>query len=408
MVRKQIERIEISRQISESAEHLKSKKYSKYTINNHFSVWKRFKQYAESKGAVYFSEALVAGFLTDNYEVTDGIQLKKKQVNAIRSMRILCDVFQCGVVSIRVKRRIYNAPSQFEEVFDSFLNFRRKQGYSLRTEQATQLYLERFGLYLDTVGVKCFADVSPFHLNGFVNSQFESGMTKSTVGNTLSILWGLFTFAAGKYHAVNLGQSMPKSGYRRNRPLPSTYSADEVKRLLKVVDRARPIGKRDYAILLLAAKLGIRTGDICNLQFSHFKWEDSRLEFVQGKTDKLLVLPILHEVGEAVIDYLKHGRPETESNHIFVRHQAPFIPFSLKSMNLLVKKHVLDAGIHVGNRKIGLHSLRHSLASSLLQENTPLPIISEVLGHTNTNTTRVYLKIDATQLKKCALGVPSL
>jgi len=256
--------------------------------------------------------------------------------------------------------------------------------------------------------VEHFSEISSAHLTGFVDSQYAASVTKASMCGALSVLGRLFDFAAEKYHPENLSRVMPKSGYRRNRPLPSVYSREEVHRLLKAVDRGLAIGKRDYAILLLASKLGLRMGDICALRFGNFTWERNQIEIIQGKTGSPLVLPILPEVGEAIIDYLKEGRPMTDSAHIFIRHMSPFTEFSPRGMGLIVKKHLLNAGIKVANRKAGLHSLRHSLASALLKENTPLPIISEILGHTRTNTTRVYLKIGIDQLKRCALEVPAL
>lgn len=151
----------------------------------------------------------------------------------------------------------------------------------------------------------------------------------------------------------------------------------------------------------------MRAGDICSLSFKNLKWEHNEIELIQEKTQEKILLPLLPEVGSAIIDYLKYGRPITESATIFLRHTCPITPLTPPTLHSIVSQYLRLAGIKVPDgKKHGPHALRHSLASALLEENTPLPIISEVLGHTTTNTTSIYLKIDVNHLRRCALDVP--
>jgi site-specific recombinase XerD len=115
-------------------------------------------------------------------------------------------------------------------------------------------------------------------------------------------------------------------------------------------------------------------------------------------------LPLVPDVGWAVIDYLKYGRPKVDSPHIFVRHLAPFHPFSADDhLNQLIKTYMVKAHIKVSNKRRGMHSLRHTMASVLLEKNTPLPVISDIIGHLDTNSTSVYLKVDMERLSECPL-----
>ncbi len=119
------------------------------------------------------------------------------------------------------------------------------------------------------------------------------------------------------------------------------------------------------------------------------------------------ILPLLKQVGECIVDYLKHGRPEIDSNFIFLKHSAPYSPLSAAALHPIMKKYRQIAKIpNIPRRKAGLHALRHSLATNLLENNTPLPIISEILGHQKTDTTRIYTKVDISSLRTCALEVP--
>jgi len=188
--------------------------------------------------------------------------------------------------------------------------------------------------------------------------------------------------------------------------LPSVWSKEDTDKLLSSIDLGNPTGKRDYAILLLAARLGLRVSDIRNLQLNELNWENSTIDIVQTKTKEPLSLPLLDDVGWAIIDYLKNGRPITSSKNVFVRHLAPFEAFG-DNDNLyhIMAKHVSKAGIKPSGERSGIHTLRNSLATELLQKETPLYAISGILGHKKTETTRHYLRVDIEGLRKCALDV---
>jgi len=178
-------------------------------------------------------------------------------------------------------------------------------------------------------------------------------------------------------------------------------------RLLKLVDRKNPIGKRDYAILLIAAKLGLRTSEVKDLQLKDLNWEANKIKIIQVKTARIQNLFILEDVGFVIIDYLKNGRPNVKNNNLFLKHVPLFYSLSKVGIYDIVQKYFQRANIKIPKgKKHGFHSLRHSLASQLLENNTPVPVMSEVLGHLNSNTTGVYLKVDIKKLCTCSLEVP--
>jgi integrase len=183
------------------------------------------------------------------------------------------------------------------------------------------------------------------------------------------------------------------------------WTQDDVLKLIRAIDRGNPAGKRDYAIILLVTRLGLRTIDIKRLMLSNLKWQDNRIELVQSKTATAVNLPLLPDVGWAIIDYLKNGRPKVDSPYVFLRHLAPLEPFSDEDrLHQIIIKYMKLAKIPVSPpKKKGMHSLRHTLASRLLAENTPLPVISDILGHISSDSTAVYLKVDISKLRECAL-----
>lgn len=165
--------------------------------------------------------------------------------------------------------------------------------------------------------------------------------------------------------------------------IPSAWKLDEIKAMLSAIDRNSPIGKRDYAMILLACVLGLRIGDIKNLRFQNFNWEDKKLSLIQHKTHEPLTLPIPEAVGWAVIDYIKNGRPQYyETDQVFLKHMPPFDPIGNENhMQQQLVRYMRKAGIDQRTKKhSGFHSLRHSAGSMLLEMETPLSVIADILG----------------------------
>jgi len=187
-------------------------------------------------------------------------------------------------------------------------------------------------------------------------------------------------------------------------PVSRVWTKEELTKLIGAIDRANPKGKRDYAIILIACRLGLRCRDIKNLRMTDFHWAEKKLCFVQSKTRQPMELPLVSDVGWAVIDYLKYGRPKVDSDYIFVRHMAPFLPFSEEDhLEQLILAYMEKAHIQRLKKRRGMHSLRHTMASVLLEKETPLPVISDIIGHLDTNSTAIYLKVDMERLAQCPL-----
>jgi len=202
----------------------------------------------------------------------------------------------------------------------------------------------------------------------------------------------------------DLSTELPKIRVPRDATIPSVWGQELLVRLLGAVDRSSPKGKRDYAILLLACRLGLRAGDIRTLRLDDLRWEDSTIEITQAKTCTPLTLPLTNEVGEALIDYLKSGRPQTTHREVFLKVKPPFEPFTGNNLHHIVTYWRLLSGITFrSSQKRGIHSLRHTLATRLLEKGTPLTTIAEILGHTSLESTRIYAKADVEALRGVAL-----
>jgi site-specific recombinase XerD len=203
----------------------------------------------------------------------------------------------------------------------------------------------------------------------------------------------------------DLSAALPKIRVPRDAAIPSVWEHELVIRRLGAVDRSSAKGKRDYAILLLACRLGLRAGDIRTLKLDQLHWDDSTLDFTQAKTGLPLILPLTTAVGEALIDYLKSGRPATAHREVFLKVNPPFDPFTADcNLHHIISYWRRLAGIKFRTaQKRGLHSLRHTLATRLLEKGTPFTTIAEILGHTSLESTRIYAKADVEALRSVAL-----
>ena len=154
---------------------------------------------------------------------------------------------------------------------------------------------------------------------------------------------------------------------RKQARIPSVWDPADVAKILEAVDRGNPCGKRDYAIILLVARLGLRGIDVKRLEFSDFDWLGNRLSVAQVKTGHRVQLPLLKDVGWAVIDYIRAGRPASDCPQVFLRHTAPAGPFSEQDhLHQILVKHARAAHVPVSEkRRHGMHSLRHTLATRL-------------------------------------------
>jgi integrase len=203
----------------------------------------------------------------------------------------------------------------------------------------------------------------------------------------------------------DLSAELPKIRVRKDATIPSVWDPELLVRLLGAVDRSSVKGKRDYAILLLACRLGLRAGDIRTLKLDNLRWEESTIEITQAKTGTPLSLPLTNEVGEALIDYLKSGRPETTHREVFLKVCPPFDPFTGndKLYHIVTYWRRLAGIAFRSPQRRGIHSLRHSLATRLLEKGTPFTTIAGILGHTSLESTRIYAKADVEALRGVAL-----
>lgn len=190
--------------------------------------------------------------------------------------------------------------------------------------------------------------------------------------------------------------------------IPSTLRPQDVRRALAALKQDRsPTGRRDYAIWMLLTTYGLRGGEIKALQLSDIDWRHERLRIRHGKTGAYSELPLLAKPANALLDYLRHGRPATDERTVFLRAQAPYRPFCYTTpLHGVVSRRLAAAGV-VPAGKHGSHALRHARAVSLLRGGVSLKVIGDVLGHRSEQSTAAYLKLATEDLRSVALDLPA-
>jgi integrase/recombinase XerD len=203
---------------------------------------------------------------------------------------------------------------------------------------------------------------------------------------------------------LDLAAAVPRVANWSMSSIPRAIAPDQVRRLLAQINRGTAVGRRDYAILLLLARLGLRSGEVAFLELEAIDWEAGSLR-VQGKAGRRIQLPLPADVGRAIVAYLRHGRPHSTSRRVFLRARAPIRGFlTACAVGTIVRHALLRAGIDSPTK--GAHQFRHGLATEMLRQGASLSEIGELLGHRSPETTKIYTKVDLDALRTLALPWP--
>jgi integrase/recombinase XerD len=245
--------------------------------------------------------------------------------------------------------------------------------------------------------------LSAGEVTAFVVAQCGSGGRSGASAKTLtSGLRALLRFLhlSGRV-PVPLAQTVPSAAGWRLSSLPRTLEAEQVERLLSSCDHSTVVGRRDHAILVLLARLGLRACEVARLCLDDINWRDGEVT-IRGKGATSERLPLPHEAGEAVVSYLRDGRPRVDCREVFVTVHAPLRPLSPAAV-VGVVGYACD---RAGMQRVGPHRLRHTLACDLLRAGTPLAQIAPILRHASIATTAIYAKVDRDALRALARPWP--
>jgi site-specific recombinase XerD len=368
-------------------------------------LWNRIRKYMDSRKIKFLDTTICNDFLKSEYVNRDFKDLTKRDRDTVKAVEVLIEYINTGTIIPKKEITVFNG--SVGGLMTQYLAYKASLRLAKHTLDGYEQHLFRFLVFLNgkditeikAVNQLCFL----LYLKG-IDTRYST-----LAHRAIQVLRDFFKYLYNEgFLDTDVSGFIPKDNYKKQPKLPSMYKKEEVETLINSVDRSSRVGKRNYAIIQLAARLGLRASDIRNLKFKDLHWDRNVLRIKQFKTDNLLELPLLPEVGNAIIDYMKYGRAVSDDPHVFLLARSPFTPMCSSGVGTTIQNVFASTGIDTSNRKHGPHALRHSLAGFLLENRTTLPVISEVLGHEKTESTRFYLRVDVTSLKQCALDVPAV
>jgi integrase len=379
--------------------------YKDSTLIWYRGCWRRLERFFAARGVEEFSLDLAmawvdaaCGFFAKERVGT----LKPNDIYLFRVAQMLGDYAVHGAVLRRYSRTVSKLAGEGADAVVRFQVWLRAADRAVSTVRVYGTVAGEFVAFTGTRGglARCNAGT----VEAFVATL--AGYQVKTVEQKLCAVRSFLRFAsADGLIEPALLDAVPAVRSSKQVRVPSVWDPGDVARILDAVDRGNPCGKRDYAIILLVTRLGLRGVDVRRLEFADFDWPGNRLSVAQAKTGHRVQLPLLKEIGWAVIDYIRHGRPVSDCPQVFLRHLAPIGPFSGQDhLHQILVKHARAAHVRVSEkRRHGMHSLRHTLATRLMEDGTPIEQIADILGHQSVQSTGVYLKSSLGLLTKCAL-----
>ncbi len=385
--------------------------YHPSTIKSYRNVFDDFIKYSNERGKKSYEEVLAieyAGMITGKelkeLALPEGYDIK--YVVLLRSLRILGEYSRSQTFTPRFKKFFepFTGNAYWNNIYTSFMDYLKNDcDYADSSITHKELTVRLVIHILIQRNIQSLDEVSREAVECIV-SQFIHDAPKSVTHRTGEMKQFFQYCFDHNLSNENLSYYIPALSAAHQSKIPASWTAEEAKQLLDSIDRSSRSGKRDYAILLIACRLGLRAVDLADLELSDFKWEAKTITVRQKKTRNTITLPLLNDIGWAVIDYIRNSRPETEDSRLFIRIKAPFTGMESGAFTSIFVKRMHDAGLKVKRgEKCGIHSLRHTLGSLMLEKETPLAVISQVLGHKSIQSTEVYLHINMAGLTECPI-----
>lgn len=376
-------------------EMLQAKSYTEGTLNNYRRTLTILESYMKDKEIDMYTPVVGTVFVIDYLsEHNLGIS-RQKAIGTI--VNRLTDYYNGTDYATLRKQAITPLLGNYEDLLKSYLSYCRKNGNKEGTIIAKRSFCSQFFMYLSDLGCQ---ELSKWN---------SSYICKACVKVQNKDVWAvirMFLKYMNLSGLVDTDYSTLIPHYKKATIIPVTYSENEIHRFETAIDRTTAIGKRDYAMLLLATRLGMRSGDIAKLSLDEVNFDQDIIHLIQEKNSQPLELPMLPEIKEALNEYIENGRPRVDENYVFLRMNAPFQRITTSALRFATTRYFRKAGVDISSKKHGPHTFRSSLASSMVNDGIPYDVVRSILGHTDPDAIKHYAKLDIERLRECAIEVP--
>lgn len=367
--------------------------------------------YYTERGACFYDPAITGEFLSAHEDRYKAGEISYSYLNSLRqTIRRLNEFYLTGTLRADATRKgtRYILGGNNMRLIDLFVFSR---GYRENTRDDAVWTVRKYLHHFESQGHKSLETVTIEDVRQFI--------LKTAAEVRPSTLHDIFLYLRHFHiYLKESGENAPDCedlfSYKiyREMPIQGYVTDDELERILDVIDSSTEVGKRNRAIILLAATTGLRACDIVRLKLTDIDWRKGEIQLTQSKTGRPVYLPLMQETGLALQDYILNARPLSDCPEVFLRCSAPKTAITdASSIGTMFKDYEQRAGIE--RRAFdgkGFHGLRRRLAKKLLVTGTSLPVIAQILGHENVQSARQYLALDTNNLMECALdfsGIPT-
>lgn len=378
-------------------EELQLKGYGKETLNNYRRIFKNLTLYMQLIEVSKYSSKIGKAFVEDYISTHEISAPFQKTISTVIGR--LSDHCEGREYSPQRQKPSVELPENHMVLLEDYLSFCKQDGNRYQTIKGKRKFCGDFLAFLMTLECNDIRDINSTQICKAC-LMFHNKDAWAVIRMFLKYLY--------KKNVIKYDYSTLVPHYTRPFIVPATYSENEILRFERAIDQSSNIGIRDYAMLLLATRLGMRSGDIAGLTFDALDFDGNSIHIVQEKTLQPQELPLLPEIKDAIMHYIENARPTVnDKGRIFLRQNAPYQGITTSAIRFAATRYFQKAGIDISNKKHGLHTFRSSLASSMVNDQVPYDVVRKVLGHTHPNAIKNYAKVDIERLREYAIAVPA-
>lgn len=369
--------------------------YTERTIGEKKWIWFKIAGRHEEQGESSYNGDIVAQFVQESEQRYENGEINRIYYRFLtKTATYLTEMHDTGTVNF-AQRLIPKLPDYYENVLAGIL---QNKSWGEKARRSVWPFAKAYFGWLHSEGHRDLSDVDESVVRKYL-IDCSSRMVGSSLDTTKRALKKLCAYlfeiglGAGTYENL-LSFSVP-TAKKIKRPIPHS----EIAATLDMIDATTAEGKRDYAMILLAAVTGLRAVDIVNLKLPDIDWRNGEIKITQSKTEESLALPLTTDVGMAIRDYILNGRPKSNLSSVFLRTNAPIREISHGILYGQFNGYRAKAGLP----KCSFHGLRRALGSNMVISGTPVTTVAQVLGHSEIDSTKQYISLDTVHLKECAL-----
>ena len=377
---------------------------SESTIGQYRHAWMAIRRYFQKHNSIDYDEKILQCFIREiGYHRFDGSMKEWKWKINRKAANVLIEVANTGQFHwTLIKPSILCATMEIQSIRDHYISTVKHRNLSKSTIYLHDYVFRKFMAFLEINTANDLFHLSPKNVQGAIIS-FAGICNRRSIATILPIVRSLLTFIYESGYVQRDLSGIVINGFVQRGSVAGYITMEEEALLIFSIEKEP---KRTKAIILLALKLGLRDCDICNLTFGELDWCNDKIILIQKKTASPVVLPMLPDIGNALMEYILYERPKRDDKYpyIFLRKQAPFnkIVSAYSTCSRLLKKLAIKP---VNSHATGTHILRYTMVHRLLAVKTPHQVITDTLGHTSKESDKPYLSMEESMLRLCALDL---